>query len=666
MKRTALAISGLALPLLVAAPISMVQAIEIDVLQYSHSTNWLNVGLTLLLLTLLPATVYLLYSHIRNRHTQLRFNMLWRQLPDRMAEVNDRGVILAVNRPFNEALQESEMVGSPLVKFLPDKDATLFNEHLNLAFTTGIPRQYELESRIDERSAYLQVHILPMKVLSEVKSCLAIISDITAHREAEQTLENAREQAEASAQSKSTFLANMSHELRTPLSGIVGMVSLLDDSYNSEDMRQYTEPLLSSVEHLRRIVDDILDFAKVDGGNIVLEETDTNLWQILDDLESLYESQALQKGVALKVKSSRDVPRHIQIDAFRLRQILYNLLGNALKFTEDGSVLLEVSLQTLIDKPMLRFSVVDTGIGISNDQQENIFDAFKQANISTTRNYGGTGLGLAICKKLAELMGGVIGVNSTEGVGSEFWFTVPMTVTGETENWAFWQKAGVTLKLENPHQEQWFNHFFGSLNIPIKNDGELLVTDHADPSAFKWLWWLGSEQSLKRSNAIVLKPPFRRGALCNRLLDYQQRQRPSSPDIQLETTESHAILLVEDNPTNQVVVRRMMEKMGYQVSVADNGKEGVHMWSTGNFAVIIMDVQMPVMDGIDATRMIRQKEVHYTPIIALTANAQDEVEESCFAAGVDAFITKPVDRQQLQNTIEAVMGGHRMNVSHAG
>ncbi len=648
--------------------VGQVQAITVNQINPVPSAQW---GLVITLAVLLGGAalaILLLALHVRQRNKVLdQYKRHLQVVADSLIELDRKGTILAVAHtqyPYTGPVQK--LIGHPVAEYLDDAQANLFQQHLELAFNVGDSRAFRLDASFDRKTIHLLCRVYPQGDDTPDQRAIMVVTDVTRFKEAERTLESARQQAENLAQSRASFLANMSHELRTPLAGIVGMVSLIEDTYASDEMHQYTQPLLSSVDHLRRIVDDVLELAKADGGNIVLEERDICLWQILDDLEGLFAQQAQQKGVGFSIVKNPQVPRYVHLDGFRLRQVLYNLVGNAVKFTESGEIRLEISARQLAHRTFLHFAVTDTGMGIDTQQQQRIFDAFSQADASVARQHGGTGLGLTICKKLVELMGGVLEVLSEPGQGSTFWFTVPLEAVDDPDDVSYWRQRGVCIRLSNPQDQAWMEQFFAGLHIKQSEQGALLVTDQMPIADAQWVWWLGEDAMTEDSVPVLwLQPPLRRMVLLNRLLNDRAPKPQSDQDapIEGEPMEQH-ILIVEDNPTNELVLRRLLEKMGYKVSSASNGKEGVDTWSEGEFAAIIMDVQMPIMDGIEATRAIRQQEDNvYTPIIALTANAQKSIEEACFSAGTDAFLTKPVDRSQLQNTLATVLGGHKVSTS---
>jgi signal transduction histidine kinase/HPt (histidine-containing phosphotransfer) domain-containing protein len=404
-------------------------------------------------------------------------------------------------------------------------------------------------------------------------------------------LETARDSAVESARLRAEFLAIMSHEIRTPLNGIIGATRMLVDTRLSADQREMIEIARASAGTLLGITNDILDFSKISAGQTTLEETDFDLSVVVEGAVALNSEPASAKGIALDCRIDDDVPSRLRGDAGRLRQILSNVVGNAVKLTMQGAVTVRVGVVSEAENEcLLRFEVRDTGIGIPLAGQRVIFDAFMQSDDSSVPNFGGTGLGLAIAAQLVELMGGSIGLQSGPGGGSNFWFTAP-----------FRREEAV------PRDD---------------------VADH--PAALNGT------------------PPSPVSPLAHRPV------RPSKSGVPAEIRRRTPILLVEDDFVNRQVAMRMIETIGYRADAVDNGRAALEMLSRSEYAVILMDCQMPELDGYTATREIRRREgaTRHTPIIGLTAHALTGDREICVRAGMDDYLTKPVTPEDLTEIID--------------
>jgi signal transduction histidine kinase/PleD family two-component response regulator/HPt (histidine-containing phosphotransfer) domain-containing protein len=536
-------------------------------------------------------------------------------------------------------------------------------------------------------------------------------------------LEEATRKAEAASEAKSLFLASMSHEIRTPLNGVVGMIDLLNNTTElTERQRRFCHIAKSSASVLLSLINDILDFSKIEAGRLDLDPTDFTLHSVTDDIAEVFSHRAADRGIELLVSVHPEVPDYVHGDPGRVRQILTNLVSNAIKFTDKGEVAVRGRLESKTDThAVVKFSVTDTGIGIPPERMDRLFQSFSQVDASHTRKYGGTGLGLAISKKLAELMGGQVGVESRTGKGSTFWFTVAlelrepaarravpdmtgMRVLAVDDNatnleliheqlggWKFkvdtqLDPARAVAQLKAALKDEPYRLAILDWHMPGMSGTDLVRAIRAEPElASLRLITLTSIQDKIEENTLrslgvscYLTKPIRSSALYDSIVDTMSKGGVAAAvDAAAPLPGARRrlkVLLAEDSMVNQTVATEILTCAGYTCEVANNGREALDRVRAGHYDVILMDCQMPEMDGFEATREIRKYEQSASPtggrvphvhVIALTANAVKGDRELCLAAGMDDYLTKPVDAKELLARLEAQAVSGRP-AAHAG
>jgi PAS domain S-box-containing protein len=660
---------------------------------------------------------------IANRQRQQaegRYQAFMNNIPAIASIKNGEGHFLYVNEPMAKHydLRPGDALGKTIANWLPKDLAANIDRDDKEIFSTGRTLQYE---RIVPTRDNVEHHWLTFKFpLVEPDGQLlvgTVAIDITDRKRAESEAQKAKEMAEAANRSKSEFLANMSHEIRTPLNGVIGMTDLALATDLTTEQQEYLQIVKLSADSLLIVINDILDFSKIEAGKIELEKVDFNLRELLEMTIKTLALKAEEKGLELLCDFAPDVPDAIQGDPTRLRQIVLNLVGNSIKFTQEGEVHLHVEMSKENGTiPFIQFTASDTGIGISSEQQKAIFEPFTQADSSTTRKYGATGLGLSISTHLARMMGGEIWVESEPGVGTKFYFKIPLISATMPVEASAEPDSGVLLgsrvlivddnatnrKILELMLKRWgmvptlvSGAMVGILELRAASAAgrgfDLVICDLLMPEmdGFAFTEQVRKTSEISKAKIMLLSSAGRRGDAkhCENLgisayLMKPVRQlelktvlssllggeAPSDPQPVITrfamkngpaVPASLRILVAEDNAVNQKLIVRLLEKRGHSVQVVPNGREAVEILEGTSFDLVLMDMQMQVMDGFEATIEIRKREkpggVHL-PIIALTAYAMKGDRERCLNAGMDKYLTKPIRGNELDDVLNQYIG----------
>jgi len=636
---------------------------------------------------------------------------------------DNRGKVIWLNNAFTRltGYGSEEMLGNPIEILQSGEHDDSYYQNLWKTILSGKVWQGEIINRKKDGNTYVEMQTITPVLNSkgDITHFIAIKQDITEQKKAAQALEQAIEEAETANRAKSEFLANMSHEIRTPMNAIVGMTELVLDTALDEEQLDYIKTVKSSAFSLLNIINDILDFSKIEAGKLGLEKISFNLAGRLQNTLKMLSLRAHKKGVELVYHEHPGIPEALIGDPERINQIIINLVGNSLKFTEKGGIKVEIAVADKagvmsskpgqkVDPVTLTFSVEDTGIGIAPEKQAMIFEAFTQADSFTTRVFGGTGLGLAITKHLVELMGGKIWLKSREGSGSTFFFTIPFGVerAGAPKKIPVFMRklegSSVLVAEGNPRSSSVFEELFRHWRMePILcediatalslakdaaaegNPFDFFVLDAMlfDESSQAPLKEILSEPELKMPIIFILPPGARTRhfdacreagiSFClakpitpSDLMDAVLRVHGLESELPSKDEADHPalsqaavpkkVLLAEDNPVNQKLAMRVLEKMGHRVTVVPNGREALETIMKAAYDVVLMDVQMPEMDGLTATAEIRRAEKEtgrHVPIIAMTANAMQGDRERCLEVGMDDYLPKPIRFQDLADVL---------------
>lgn len=641
-------------------------------------------------------------------------------IPNPIFIKDPNGCFVGCNKAYELAygVKREEIIGKNIlqVDFLPAKlRQTYFQEDQRLLEHGGVEHHESLITLADGKQHHLMYWVTTFELTdNKCGGIVGVIVDIS-------ELIEARAKAEQATQAKSDFLANMSHEIRTPMNAVLGMTHLAMATTLTDKQRDYLQKIDDAGHALLRIINDILDFSKIEAGRLEIEQIPFKLERVLDDLANMVQVNIDKKGLELLFHIAPDIPLELIGDPLRLGQILLNLVSNGVKFTLQGEIIVNIELLNQHQKEVeLQFSVIDTGIGLTAEQVSLLFQSFSQADASTTRKYGGTGLGLAICKRLTRLMGGEIGVQSTQGKGSQFWFTIKCQLAGEKllvrKVATDYRGLNVLVVDDNHASQQILRELLECIgcSVSVASSGKEAITYlKTKPTRFELIlmdWKMPELDGIETTRLIhqqmsgiyvpeimmvsafdrdeVMKQAAREGithcltkpvnpsTLLDALMDIFgkiPKDNNGNEDIPAKheptpsiSMQGKTVLLVEDNEVNQQVAKELLQQVGIDVQVASNGQLAIDALDKETFDLVLMDIQMPVMDGITAAKHIRrQQKWQSLPILAMTANVMEEDIDRCLRVGMQGHVAKPIEPKVLYQRLQQYLANTEFSDANA-